>query len=91
MNYLESTKVLIDNKTLHELVSEIYHKLLKPDTSDDWEDISRKINILYETKEMNPPYYFSLEFTFGTYMPFLAPLIMSVLQTSFRYFKEKRN
>lgn len=50
-----------------------------------------KLGVLYETKEMNPPYFFSWEFTVGTYLPFLAPFIMSVLQTAFKAWKENRD
>jgi hypothetical protein len=38
-----------------------------------------KMGILYETREMNPPFFFSWEFTAGTYAPILFPFFFSLL------------
>ena len=87
INYLETTKPIFEGKNLHELVSDVAQKLGDPNFKGD---LTHPIDILYDTKEMNPPWFFSLEFTIGTYMPLLAPFIMGLIQTIFKFWKEKR-
>jgi len=48
-----------------------------------------KIGVLYETKKMNPPWFFSFEFRVGTYMPILSPFFLSLLQMLFAMAKSK--
>lgn len=40
---------------------------------------------------MNPPYYFSLEFQMGTYMPFMAPFLMGIVQSILPILKQRYN
>ena len=53
-----------------------------------------KIGSIYETKEMNPPFYFSWEYAAGTYFPFLSPFAIAFLQIIFKvakdYIKERK-
>lgn len=85
INYLETTKPLHKGKNIHELVTDLSAELSAPSitrSSPSFLPFASKLKLgtLFETKEMNPPYYFSWEFTIGTYMPFLAPFIISLLQ-----------
>lgn len=48
-----------------------------------------KIGVLYETKKMNPPWFFSFEFRVGTYMPILSPFFLSLLQMLFAMAKNE--
>ena len=48
-----------------------------------------KIGVLYETKKMNPPWFFSFEFRVGTYMPILSPFFLSLLQMVFALAKKE--
>ena len=49
-----------------------------------------KIAIVYQTKKMNPPYYFSWEFMAGTYLPFMSPFIIAMGQILIRIVKNKK-
>ena len=76
INYLETNEILFDGMDLHQLVEDAKTRLLADDFSGK---TLEKLEVLYETKEMNPPYHFSLEFLIGTYLPFMAPFVMSML------------
>jgi hypothetical protein len=39
---------------------------------------------------MNSPFFFSWEFTFGTYLPIFAPFSITLLQVLFKVVKRKR-
>ena len=85
INYLETTQPLHEGKNVHELVTDLEAELAGSAitrSSPSFLPFSTKLKLgtLFETKHMNPPYYFSWEFTIGTYMPFLAPFIISLLQ-----------
>jgi hypothetical protein len=54
-------------------------------------DTLLKIGVLYETKKMNPPYYFSWEFMAGTYLPFMSPFLIAIGQILMRVFKSKKS
>jgi len=43
------------------------------------ESLKVKMGILFETKEMNPPFFFSWEFTAGTYAPIFFPFVVTLL------------
>ena len=91
LNYLESTKPLYKGKNIHELVSELKQELSNTRQKGFVsEDTKTKLNVLYETKEMNPPYFFSWEFTMGTYLPLLAPFMSAVLTSAWKLFKESK-
>jgi len=102
INKIEQSKATVpvhDGKNIHELVADIRGQLETLNSQDEpnrqqaVKDISLKIGALWQTKQMNPPYYFSLEFQFGTYMPFISPFLVSILQIAFalgkQYFKER--
>jgi hypothetical protein len=42
---------------------------------------------LYQTKDINPPYFFSFSFSVGVYLPLLSPLAFPPLITLFQYLK----
>ena len=44
----------------------------------EMKEIRTKIGVLWQTKQMNSPYYFSWEFQMGTYLPFLSPFLMAI-------------
>jgi hypothetical protein len=83
INYLTSTKPLYQGKNIHELVDDLLETFKAKGGERQLEFVDdgtlTKLGVLYETKEMNPPYFFSWEFIAGTYMPFMAPLIISLL------------
>ena len=91
-NYLETSVQLHEGKNLHEMVNDLKDELIAE--ADDGkfvpESLKVKMGILYETKEMNPPYYFSWEFTGGTYAPILFPFVVTLLQIAFKEFKRYR-
>ena len=79
INYLESTNPLYKGRNLHELIHDLRKDLTSSNSSKKVDqEIKVKIGILFETKEMNPPYYFSWEFTAGTYLPILAPFFITL-------------
>ena len=45
------------------------------------------LKTLYQTKDINSPYFFSLSFSIGVYLPLLAPLVFPPLITLFQYLK----
>ncbi|CDW83442.1 UNKNOWN [Stylonychia lemnae] len=92
LNELEKNKLIFNNQSVFELVNEIYKSLSKEQgdnlTMND-EYIKNALGVLYQTKEINPPYYFSLSFSIGVYLPLLSPLIFPPLLTLFQYIKAK--
>ena len=61
--------------------------------TDEYCDVTRtkaRIGALWTTKHMNAPYYFSLEFQVGTYLPFLSPVLIALIQTGIAAFRESR-
>ena len=74
-NTLESTTEIYQGKNIHELVREIEESV---STQGVTRETLLKIAVVYETKKMNPPYYFSWEFMAGTYLPFMSPFIIAV-------------
>lgn len=94
INKLEKDEVILTKKgeglNIHGLTRHLYHEL----TSDLHSTVSREtlhdLGMLYETKKMNPPYFFSLEFMAGTYAPFLLPFVIGLGQLLFRRFKDQR-
>ncbi len=48
------------------------------------------ISVLYYTRDLNPPYFFSLSFSIGVYLPLLSPLIFPPVLTLLQYLKLRR-
>ncbi len=73
LNRLEKNEAISEGKTTYEMVSQYYNQLVagKQVSRRDKEQMA----ILYYTKEINPPYFFSLSFTVGVYLPLFAPLV----------------
>ena len=40
---------------------------------------------------MNSPFFFSWEFTFGTYLPLLSPFVITLGQVAFKILRRRRN
>ena len=74
-NSLESTTEIYQGKNIHELVREIEESLAVNGVT---RETLLKIAIVYQTKKMNPPYYFSWEFMAGTYLPFMSPFVIAM-------------
>jgi len=85
-NELSKLSEIHEGKTVKELVSELYSDVLvgKIDAK-----VKEKIGILYQTKEINPPYFFSDQFKLGIYMPIVMPLVLPFLVQVFGYVKAK--
>jgi hypothetical protein len=47
------------------------------------------LRTLYQTKELNSPYFFSFSFSVGVYLPLLSPLLFPPLITFMKYLKLK--
>jgi len=62
---------------IHQLVEQLRDEIVSEGVSSE---TLRKIGVLHQTKKMNPPFYFSWEFMVGTYIPFLSPFIMPLIQ-----------
>uniref|UniRef100_A0A7S3CMJ8 Uncharacterized protein n=1 Tax=Strombidium rassoulzadegani TaxID=1082188 RepID=A0A7S3CMJ8_9SPIT len=91
INKLESDELVYKNLNTHSLVAVLHDELLGVGPEDTvGRETLFKLGLLYETKKMNPPYFFSWEFMAGTYAPFLMPFLIALVQISFRLFKEKR-
>ena len=92
INPLESNTDIYQGKNIHELVQEIDKELsaYKPGTFVG-QETKQKIGLLYVTKKMNPPYYFSWEFMAGTYLPFMSPFVIALMQVIQRIVKKKYN
>jgi len=80
-NYLETSIQLHEGKNLHEMVKDLKNELTSEIKEEQFVPawLKLKMGILFETKEMNPPYFFSWEFTAGTYAPILFPFIVTLL------------
>jgi len=91
-NYLETSIQLHEGKNLHEMVKDIKNELTSEIKEEQFvpEWLKLKMGILFETKEMNPPYFFSWEFTAGTYAPILFPFVVTLLQMAFKEFKRHK-
>ena len=48
------------------------------------------LQTLYTTKDINPPYFFSLSFSVGVYLPLLSPLLFPPLITLVQYLKLRK-
>lgn len=80
INYLESSAPLYKGRNLHELARDVRDELTEYKIATPVSKETKvKMGVLYETKEMNPPYFFSFEFTLGTYGPFIAPFFFTML------------
>lgn len=91
INYLESSEPLYKGKNLHELAREVRDELTKHTfLSPILKETKVKMGVLYETKEMNPPYFFSFEFTLGTYGPFIAPFFITLCQICYKTLTTKK-
>jgi hypothetical protein len=85
---LESTTEIFEGKNIHELVREIGESLSNQGVT---RETLLKIATVYQTKKMNPPYYFSWEFMAGTYLPFMSPFIIAMGQILMRIVKDRKN
>lgn len=86
-NDLESTIEIYQGKNVHELVRDIEASLA---TEGVTQATLLKIATLYESKKMNPPYYFSWEFMAGTYLPFMSPFVIAMGQILMRVVKNRK-
>ena len=93
INYLDKSNPLFEGKNLHEIVKDLENELTLHSEKLRYVDKSTKVKIglLFETKEMNSPFYFSWEFTFGTYLPIFAPFSITLVQVLFKLFKRNRS
>ena len=90
INPLESNTHIYQGKNIHQLVLEIDQELSQYQQGSFVEqETKQKIGLLYVTKKMNPPFYFSWEFMAGTYLPFMSPFVISLMQVLQRYMKKK--
>ena len=94
INKLERSDPIYQGKNIHELVREINEELSQladKSGSIDYADEKTKLKMghLYQTKEINPPFFFSWEFMGGTYFPFLSPFMIAVTQIAFVNLKQK--
>ena len=94
INKLERSDPIYQGKNVHELVNEINEELSQlgeKNGSMDFagEKTKLKMGHLYQTKEINPPYFFSWEFMAGTYFPFLSPYIIALIQIAVGNLKQK--
>lgn len=89
VNQLEhkDKKIYKDQLTVLEVAKAVYEGLL----SDDYDssNISEMLTTLYQTKDINSPYFFSFSFTVGVFLPLLSPIVFPPLITLFGYLKLK--
>ena len=90
VNQLEhkDKKIYEDSMTVYEVAREVFDAALNSDTLSKRH--SDMLKTLYWTKDLNSPYFFSISFTIGVYLPLLAPLIFPPLITLFKYLKLKK-
>jgi hypothetical protein len=48
------------------------------------------ISVLYQTKEINAPYFFAFSFSIGVYLPLLSPIVFPPLLALLGYLKLKK-
>ena len=76
---------------MYQLVEEVYktltHSNIRKELGINLKELKDKIGVLYYTKKINPPYFFSFQFSIGVYLPILAPLIFPPLLTFTSYLK----
>ena len=89
-NQLEKNKKIYQGKSVFELVSQLYEALAV------WSDAERNsvetkevIAVLYQTKDINPPYFFSFSFSVGVYLPLLSPIVFPPILTLIQCIKAK--
>eukprot|EP00347_Sterkiella_histriomuscorum_P013739 403363551 len=104
LNELEKNKLIYQGKSVFELVSQIYNKIVAQFENDKSqqlfsnrqsdhnlkpldEETKNIIGILYYTKEINSPYFFSLSFSIGVYLPLLSPLVFPPVLTFIAFLK----
>jgi hypothetical protein len=77
--------------SINDLVEDLYKNLLndKDLSKGVSRDVREKIGVLYYTKELNSPYFFSFSFSIGVYLPFLSPVVFPLLISAFTYLKLK--
>jgi len=77
--------------TINELVSHLYNLLMsdRDIARPPSKEMKDQIGVLYYTKELNAPYYFSPSFTFGVYLPILSPMIFPILLSIGNFIKLK--
>ena len=95
MNQLDTNQKIYQDKSVFELVSEVYEGIVEVGKNESGnkpvsKELKEKIGVLYYTKELNSPYFFSIQFSIGVYLPFLSPVVFPLLITFFSYLKEKR-
>ncbi len=74
--------------TVYEVAKEVFDAALSSEKLSKRH--SEMLKTLYWTKDLNSPYFFSISFTIGVYLPLLAPLVFPPLITFFKYLKLKK-
>jgi hypothetical protein len=70
-----------------QLTQEVYERLLSNDRVDP--ETRDMLMTLYQTKDLNSPYFFSLSFSIGVFLPLLSPILFPPLITLAQVIKLK--
>lgn len=70
-----------------QLTQEVYERLLSRDHVDP--ETKDMLMTLYQTKDLNSPYFFSLSFSIGVFLPLLSPILFPPLITLAQILKLK--
>ena len=73
--------------TVFEVTRAVYEGLVSGSQEYSEAQIKDMLQTLYQTKDINPPYFFSFSFSVGVYLPLLSPLAFPPLITLFQYLK----